>query len=580
MWYKNITVKMTVLYSFLLFITVFVITFLRINNMQLLVPIAGGLLIFSLAFNFGTMRVWIISPIKKITDVLLKVEDGDISKQIQMPPKDEMGKIAGHFDKILENFKHLVMIIQHEAEAVDDIGNDLSLNMNRTAGAMNEINDAVAHIQRQIITQSDAITVTNDSIKRITDNINLLSEDIDVQSSSVSQSASAIEQMLANIDSVTQKSRTNFENVAHLTEASKAGKTSVLAVANDIQEIAKESEELLEIIAVLENIASQTNLLSMNAAIEAAHAGESGKGFAVVASEIRKLAENSASQSKTIGSVLKKMRDSMAKISGAAGDVLAKFEVIEADVETVSNHEKQISDAMEEQNTGSRQILEMMGKLNEITGNVKSGAIEMLKESEEIINQGKSLKNVTVEITHEMNEMANRSSEVNASVSHVNTISRKNKSNIDILREAVTHFNIERKHYLWNNSYLIGVESIDEQHKQLFATVNGLIDAIERGAGKEELKKTLDFLIGYTVNHFNEEEEIQRKYGYPNFNHHHKIHELFKQTAVELAEEAVKSQNTDALLKEVKRKVGDWLVTHVTIEDARIGKFIRDEKHR
>ena len=571
---------MTVFSSLLLFVTVLAITLLRVNNIQNFVPVAGSLLIISLALNFGILRVWILSPIKKIIAVLLKVEKGDISQQIRLPPGDEIGEISKRLDKILDNFKHLVMLIQNEAEAVDEIGKDLSTNMDRTAGAMNEINNAVQFIQGQVTTQGEAIGVTNEAIDRITGNINQLSEDIDVQSASVSESSSAIEQMLTNIESVTRISRTNSENVAHLTDASEAGRTSLQAVVQDIHEIARESEGLLEIIAVLENIASQTNLLSMNAAIEAAHAGESGKGFAVVAGEIRKLAENSSTQSKTIGTALKKMSDSMTKISRATGEVLAKFEVIDSGVKTVSNHEEQIRNAMEDQSTGSRQILQALGKLNEITRNVKSGAGEMLKESEQITNQGKSLKTVTSEITQGMNEMANRSSEVNASVNHVNTISRKSKSNIDILREAVTHFNIEHKHYLWNDSYLIGVESVDEQHKQLFATVNGLIDAMERGAGREELKKTLDFLIGYTVNHFNEEEEIQRKYGYPNYNHHHKIHELFKQTAVELAEEAVKTENIGTLIKEVKRKIGDWLVTHVTVEDARIGKFIRDEKRR
>jgi len=219
-------------------------------------------------------------------------------------------------------------------------------------------------------------------------------------------------------------------------------------------------------------------------------------------------------------------------------------------------------------------------KLNEITRSVKSGSMEMLKESEEIISQGNSLRQVTSEITERMDEMAYRSGEVNSSVSHVNTISRKNKSNIDILREAITHFTITDKYYAWDDSYLIGDPLIDDQHKELFTTVNGLIAAIEKGVGAEELKKTLDFLIQYTVTHFNDEEELQRKIGYPKLAAHHVIHEKFKKAAVELAGEAASIGNSETLVKEVKRKVGDWLVTHVTSEDARIGKFMRAEARR
>jgi hemerythrin-like metal-binding protein len=598
----SIAVKMLLLSSSLLLVAVVFLTIFSIYNILDLsqsktiagifgetgrymvikiIPAAFIILIVSLLINFNALRVWIISPIKKIITILEKVEKGDISQQVQLPSSDEIGKIASHLNKTLDNFKNLVIIIQNEAEAVDEIGNDLSNNMDRTEAAVNEINGAVKFIQQQVVTQSSAIDATSDAIENITGNINNLSKEIDIQSDSVSQSSLAIEQMLTNIDSVTNISRTNSENVVHLTDASEAGRKSLQAVAGDIQEIARESEGLLEIIAVLENIASQTNLLSMNAAIEAAHAGEAGKGFAVVAGEIRKLAENSASQSKTIGTVLKKMRDSMTKISNATGEVLAKFEVIDTDIKIVTNHEEQIRSAMEEQSKGSRKILDALEKLNEVTLNVKNDSHEMLNESKEIINQGKNLKHVTAEITQGMNEMAFRSGEVNASVNHVNSISRKSKSNITILKEAITNFNIEHKHYLWNNSYLIGVQKIDEQHKQLFATVNGLIDAIEHGAGKDELKKTLDFLIDYTVNHFNEEEEIQRNCGYPNYTHHHKIHELFKVTAVELAIKAMNAGHTDTLVKEVKRKIGDWLITHVTSEDARIGKFLRDEaKHR
>jgi methyl-accepting chemotaxis protein len=249
--------------------------------------------------------------------------------------------------------------------------------------------------------------------------------------------------MIANIQSVTQTLEKNAQSTRQLAEASEVGRNGLVDVAADIQGIARESEGLLEINTVMENIASQTNLLSMNAAIEAAHAGDAGKGFAVVADEIRKLAESSGEQSKTISTVLKKIHESIEKIMGSTQEVLNKFEAIDSSVKTVSEQATNIRSAMEEQSAGSQQILEVISQLNEITQQVKGGAIEMLEGSREVITESKNLEIVTQEITNGMNEMAVGADQINVAVNQVNTISGKNKENIDALVKEVSRFKVE-----------------------------------------------------------------------------------------------------------------------------------------
>jgi methyl-accepting chemotaxis protein len=221
------------------------------------------------------------------------------------------------------------------------------------------------------------------------------------------------------------------------------GRTGLQDVATDIQEIAKESEGLLEINSVMENIASQTNLLSMNAAIEAAHAGEAGKGFAVVADEIRKLAENSGEQSKTISMVLKKIKTSIDKITSSTNNVLTKFEAIDKEVRTVAQQESSIRNAMEEQSAGSKQVLEAISHVHEITQQVKGGSTEMLEGSTEVIRESKNLERATQEITGGMNEMASGADQINIAVNRVNELSSKNRENIDGLIREVSKFKIE-----------------------------------------------------------------------------------------------------------------------------------------
>jgi methyl-accepting chemotaxis protein len=280
-------------------------------------------------------------------------------------------------------------------------------------------------------------------MNQLTGNINNLNGNVEVQSSHISQASAAIEQMVANIQSVTQTLIKNSTNVESLKEASDIGRAGLQDVASDIQEIARESEGLMEINSVMENISSQTNLLSMNAAIEAAHAGDAGKGFAVVADEIRKLAESSSEQSKTIGAVLKKIKGSIDKITNSTENVLNKFESIDSNVKTVADQEEIIRNAMEEQGTGSRQILESFSVINEITRQVKSSSQEMIEGAREVIHESSNLEKATQEITSGMNEMAAGAEQLNTAVNHVNEISGRNRDGISILHKEVSRFTVE-----------------------------------------------------------------------------------------------------------------------------------------
>jgi methyl-accepting chemotaxis protein len=280
-------------------------------------------------------------------------------------------------------------------------------------------------------------------MEKVVTNINKLNRLVENQSSNVSQVSSAVEDMAVNINSVTGTIANNAANVQALREASEVGRTGLQEVAADIREIARESEGLMEINSVMQNIADQTNLLSMNAAIEAAHAGESGKGFSVVAGEIRKLAESSSKQSKTIVSVLKKIKGSINKITQSTGNVLTKFEAIDLSVKVVSDQEEHIQGAMKKQGAGSLQIVDGVTGVNEITRQVKSGSQEMLDGSKEVISESKNLEKTTHEITQGMNEIASGAEQVNLAVNHVNDLCSKTRNGIANLMEEVSRFKVE-----------------------------------------------------------------------------------------------------------------------------------------
>ncbi|MDR0447278.1 MAG: methyl-accepting chemotaxis protein [Treponema sp.] len=387
----------------------------------------------------------ISKPIITMADTLEDIAEGegDLTHAINIHSKDEIGRMAKYFNETLEKIKNLVINIRNEGWTLSDIGNDLAANMNETAAAVNEITANVQSIKGRIINQSASVTETHATMEQVVDNIHKLNGHVENQNTQISQASSAIEQMVANIRSVTDTLVNNADNVKTLTDASEVGRTGLSEVSQDIQEIARESEGLLEINSVMQNIASQTNLLSMNAAIEAAHAGEAGKGFAVVADEIRKLAENSSVQSKTIGNVLKKIKESIDKITRSTGNVLNKFEAIDSSVKTVALQEENIRHAMEEQGIGSKQLLEGVTNVNDITRQVMSGSHEMLEGSKEVIRESENLEKATQEITSGMNEMATGAEHINIAIHHVNEISSKNREIIDQLMKEVSRFKVE-----------------------------------------------------------------------------------------------------------------------------------------
>jgi len=383
-------------------------------------------------------------PIVRVADTLKDIAEGegDLTRTIAIKSKDEIGDLAMYFNETLKKIKNLVIVIKKEADGLSEISNDLSGSMTETAAAVNQITANIQSIKGRVINQSASVTQTNATMEQVIANINKLNNQVENQSSNISQASSAIEEMVANISSVTNTLVNNAGNVKTLETASEISRGGLEEMAADIEEIAVESEGLLKINSVMKTIASQTNILSMNAAIEAAHAGNSGMGFSVVADEIRKLAESSGEQSKIIGNVLRKIKGSIDKISQSTQNVLNEFEAIDSSVRTVAKQEDNIRSAMEEQGHGSKQILNGVSNVNEITRQVKGGSHEMLEGSKEVINESRNLELVTQEITGGMNEMATGADQVNVAVHHVNEICIKNRKSIETLIHEVSRFKV------------------------------------------------------------------------------------------------------------------------------------------
>ena len=413
----------------------------RSNSFQQLMTI-----ITILSGILGVMAfIWMIRSVQPLGTVAKALDEiaageGDLRVKLEVSSKDEIGMVAEHFNVFISSLHNIISTVKKSVVSLSVTSRGLTSSMTTAQGALDKITGAISMVQGQMNTQSSAVSDVSNTIQDIGSKVSSLNNIIEEQTSSVNDSVSSVEQMLANIQSVTDalaRSTTQFENLSRVSEI---GFQKIADVQSKVMDISGKSRSMSEANAVIDNIAAQTNLLAMNAAIEAAHAGEAGRGFAVVAGEIRKLAESSSAQSKSISAALKELVASITDVVDTSQTLSKAFEDVRNAIAVLADELRIVQNVMDQQSAGNRRVQNSFDTIHRLNNEVRSSAAQMASGSQSILAKTADLVAITNEINDSMSKMTSSAEEIGEAVGNVVSLSKTTEQGVQTVKAQIGRF--------------------------------------------------------------------------------------------------------------------------------------------
>ena len=410
---------------------------LILSTVNLLIVLALGGLGFLISRNITNSLKRVVTRLKEISQ-----GDGDLTARIETRGGDEIAELTGYFNQFTAKLGGMILVVQKTLDNLHKTALDLASNTEETAATVNQILANTESVKTRSDLQSRSVDDTVISMNNLSAGLRTLDGMIESQSSSVSQSSSAVEQMVASVESVSGNINHLASLFKELIHAADEGKTKIEGVVSLVSSIADKSNALAQTNELMATIASQTNLLAMNAAIEAAHAGDAGKGFSVVSDEIRKLAENSTMQSKSTASVLEGIRSMISNVVHSAGETEQSFVAILTGIDQVNRLVEEIKSASREQGEGNTQVLGAIQNILEISSQVRDSSLRMMKES--AVAQGKiqGVRQLSLEFSTNMDEIALGTREISKASLSIRELSQNNKESIEEARSVSLRFKV------------------------------------------------------------------------------------------------------------------------------------------
>ena len=394
---------------------------------------------------FFVLRMAVIKPLSKMGDLLKEIStgEGDLTKRLEANDRDEVGILSGYFNDFASSLGSLIGKVILSTTAAMNNSTSLSSATTETSASLEQIRANIEFMQKKTNTLDEEITKSFNMVRILQSSVSNVGDQIQTQSQEINQSSSAIEQMSASIDNVARTAEGKVRTVHDLQEIAISGEKVMEQTITIIKKVTASTNLIMEMLKVINQIASQTNLLAMNAAIEAAHAGEAGQGFAVVADEIRKLAESSGNNAKSISVSLKEIIGHV-KVSEESAVKSGKyFKDIVGQVEDVATSMVEIKTAMSELSDGSKQIIESLSTLVNTTSKVTASSVEMEQQSEELGHSLNQVSDISKDTRIGMQEITLGVTEINNAVSEISHAGNENEQNVSTIFSLTKKFKVQ-----------------------------------------------------------------------------------------------------------------------------------------